>query len=414
MLAYLANLALVCCSIFYLLNKGVRTIFLGFAIGYLLTNYIGILILYFGLDEYRASIGVVQKEIMAKVFVYSVLSYWMVFITSFYGSKHRKPSFKIRLLQLDKHIYMMLIFLVFFFTFFYLAQLDNIALFQAMIGAEDVEKIRSEMGNANQSSHWIRLFISVICVFLGYVSIVLIKHIRGAAYKISNIFIQAVVFFLLVIDTSKFAIVQYFIGILALEYFGGEKNISRKLIQFSLIGLVGIFGMYYIFASLENFGSIIQAASSRMVTGSIAPSYFYLEYIEQTGKYFLGTTFPNPGNILPFQSVSVSVFIRDWWFGYSDDGIVGSSPTTFWAEAFVNFGIIGIVFSSFYIGCLIRLLDFMISKFSDRIIVRASYGWFSAFLFTANISGISEFVKPIFIVVLAGIMLLGISKYGKG
>jgi len=412
-LTYILNFCFVFASIYSLIKRGKKTVFLGFSIGYVVTNYIGIMVLFLGWDEYRQDIGVTDKITIIKIFLFSVLSYWIVYVSAFYRRNIDVNTRKLILSRFDKYMYLIMCVLVAGFSFLYIRSLDNIALFHAFIGSEGVDKMRSEMGNANQSSHWIRLFINVFCVFWGYISIILVKQTQKIRYKILNVIAQLGVIVLLLIDTSKFAIIQYFIGLLAIEYFLGDGKLKGKMLRLAILGFAGIFGMYYLFASLDNIGIILQAASSRMVTGSIAPSYFYLQYIDQTGNYFLGTSFPNPGGVFGYTPISVSVFIMDWWFGYSDDGIVGSSPTTFWAEAYVNFSIIGIVIFSSYMGLLIRLLDSVISKYSHRLVLKAAFGWFSAFIFTANISGISEFLKPIFIVALGSIIILGISKYGK-
>ena len=50
------------------------------------------------------------------------------------------------------------------------------------------------------------------------------------------------------------------------------------------------------------------------------------------------------------------------WVDPNDHGIVGSMPTVFWAEAYANFGVLGVVFVPFVIGVVVYTVYYFVDK----------------------------------------------------
>ncbi len=55
--------------------------------------------------------------------------------------------------------------------------------------------------------------------------------------------------------------------------------------------------------------------------------------------------------ILPFEPFRMTVEVMNW-VNPNSNGVVGSMPTVFWAEAYANFGIIGVCIVPFLLALL--------------------------------------------------------------
>jgi hypothetical protein len=134
----------------------------------------------------------------------------------------------------------------------------------------------------------------------------------------------------------------------------------------------------------------------RVLTGQITPAYFYLEQFPSHTPYLLGTSFPNPGGILPFEAVSVSVKVAE--IMYPNDvvrGIVGSAPTVYWAEMYANFGPYGVIVSSFLVGVGIYVVHFFIRRLAISAASIAVTVFLAMHYAQLTATGLSEFVFDI-------------------
>jgi hypothetical protein len=147
-------------------------------------------------------------------------------------------------------------------------------------------------------------------------------------------------------------------------YRGG--NYWQSAGKYVVVMIISILSVFYIyFMNTPDIMSAVQYISRRVFTGQITPAYFYLDLFPRNIDYLWGASFPNPGGLLPFQPFSLTVEVAKVMFpGDIVKGIVGSAPTVFWVEMYANFGLIGIIFSSFLVGIGLFVVSHILSRFS--------------------------------------------------
>jgi hypothetical protein len=164
--------------------------------------------------------------------------------------------------------------------------------------------------------------------------------------------------------------------------------------------------------------SIIQAISavfSRLLTGQIQPAYHYLEYFREY-DFLMGTTFPNPRGIFPFESFSLTVEIMHWVHPELDEkGVVGSMPTIFWGEMYANFGIFGILIPPFFVGFGLYWVNVIIFKLRHSPLVVALFVYMAMLFKDLAVTSLTSFILNIYMISIMAIFiaLLIYSNNGK-
>jgi hypothetical protein len=147
----------------------------------------------------------------------------------------------------------------------------------------------------------------------------------------------------------------------------------------------------------------LSSVLSRAFSGSIAPAYFYLEYVPAHHGYFWGSTISNIGGIFPYEPVRYTVEIMNWRFPeLAREGIVGSMPTVFWGEAYLNFGVVAIPVIGFMMGIMVAVVSYLVSKIELTPLSLALTVWIIIDLKSIAFSGFSEFLPDFY---MAGVCL---------
>jgi oligosaccharide repeat unit polymerase len=148
-----------------------------------------------------------------------------------------------------------------------------------------------------------------------------------------------------------------------LIYFFKKKKIDRQLlIKVSIFSIVLIVIMYIYFMGISgNTVEILNMAANRTFIGQVRPLFWYFTYVEDFGLIY-GRSFPNPSNIFPFEQFPIAFEIMKYSQGGTENEIVGSLPTVFFGELYVNFGNIGFIFGSIILGMILQFVDIYFMK----------------------------------------------------
>lgn len=396
-----------------------------FVIFYFTSVYIGIVILYFGLDSYSVSLGVIDKAIILRMFLYSSLALIMVLCGFLYarhvlGLKSNVNTNRVLVAaNMQQRIFV-------FFTLLlcgavllaYVFQLEAIALFRALnkdiVGAKIA---RSKMGNAFEGKYWryhlcFRYILDYCVVFL--FADYLIKRRRLALSIFLGSFLLATFSAIMAIEKGPFMKLIIMLYLTYVIYKGGRFwQPAAKYVALFSISTLSLF--YICFMGQADVTSALQRIPGRILTGQITPAYFYLDLFPRNGDYLWGASFPNPGGMLPFEpyplTVEVSKVISPESFTI---GVVGSSPTVFWAEMYANFGLIGVVFSSFLVGIGLFSLSHILESRSLSCPVCAAMVTLSMHYVTLTGAGLSGYVfdTTLFAIVLGTFVMLRMKSSG--
>lgn len=203
--------------------------------------------------------------------------------------------------------------------------------------------------------------------------------------------------FICVMNFEKAPLIKLFI-LIVLIYMRKKGHIGMKfLIFFGILCLILLLLMYVFF--MNSSGSIVrifEGILGRVFLTQIIPFFWYFKYSEMIG-FLQGTSFPNPAGIFPFEHTKITVEIMDLYriqAGKTIDA-VGSMPTVFMADWYINFGYLGIVLSILIFALLLVCILIVFNKLLHRcndiyvnaalITIIAHFAWYSGTSFTGII-----------------------------
>lgn len=365
-------------------------------------GFIGTLPLYFKLDDVFVNNGVIDKFIVFQVMLFTGISMIMVvsgallakFLT---GEKAIVNKFKIiKYNNNEIFIYSFLFIIVIFVLYLYLDKIPKIALFVALLGSPlEASILRSNMGNAFEGYHWYSVIIhglSNIITFSLFALYLVKKNIKNLTFFIVSFGVSV---FTSVMSIEKGPVLWLLIGLsMVFLIVKNQGVISIRLILINIVILI-IFGVFmvFIFSEYNSIEKSFIAFISRAFAGSIEPAYHFLFLFPNYENFVYGKTFNNPGGIFPFEPYSYATKVSEYLSPeLSEIGVVGSMPTIFWGEAYINFGVFGVFFISFFMGFFIFFIDIIISCFKDTILKIGFYVWMLLHYKDLSKSGFSSFL----------------------
>ncbi len=383
-----------------------RSLIGAYVFSFAVANYIGIAILYLGLDSYRVDVGISDPDLIFRMLVYSIVAFLVVFGTFSLVSSNstERTTAKVAITKWESLITAGFIIISALVIFQYLRSVNSIALLLALQGSmNDVLLARSEMGNDFGGLHWFRIALVQLPVIIFHVIYMSLSRDRWVNRAFTIVLFGAILI-LLTLSTEKFAVVQFLAGLLFVRSKYVKKASLAQLVRWGIASVIFVVFLYVTFTTVQDYETAMEVAFSRVFTGSIGTSHFYLEYFPEIEPFLYGRSLPNPMGIMPWEPYSVSIEIMNWKFPhFFERGIIGSSPSVFWAEGYANFGHLGVVLSSLYIGAFIGVFQRVFDRYNGYVFIRAVEGWFYSYLLTVNISGVSEFMK---ITVLIPLLIL--------
>lgn len=393
--------------------------------------YSGLLPLYFGWDEYRYNMGVQDRALIFQVLIFSIISIVGLLAGFTYAkvvlkmNNFQKFDYTRQISRKELFVLIGLIAFCFFVLFVYLSKVPTIALFVALSegASSNSDLARSLMGNDFDGKyHWYSLIMHDL---FNIVTFTLFSAFLLTKRKILFFFF-AVAFlgssFAAVMATEKAPFAQILIGLLlvyGITLLKGKIPIKATII-FLIVLFASLTTFYIFFMGSADIFSAFVSIFSRALAGSIQPAYHYLEFFPYHQDFLLGRSFPNPGGILPIEPYRMTVEVMNW-VDPNDYGIVGSMPTVFWAEAYANFGVLGVVFVPFVIGVVVYTVYYFVDKIENTPIKIGFFVWLMQHFKSLSITGFSGYIIDFYFIMLTFILILSIAfankfriKYYKG
>lgn len=233
------------------------------------------------------------------------------------------------------------------------------SIFSNSINNKVLSILRSDATNNFSGKLYRYRFLIETMPLLLFIIVSFLKDIGKYKWKFLYICLLIYNIFTSLMTLQKAPIIKFLL-IISLIYFINNKIISKKtLFKLSLVIVPLIIFMYYFFMGQNDvpFISIMEMATHRIFLGSVEPLFWYLKYVEEYGLLY-GLSFPNPAGIFPFEHFPLTVEISKY-AGYTQlgSGIVGSMPTIFIGEWYVNFGTYGVIIGSMIFGFIIQTFD---------------------------------------------------------
>lgn len=400
-----------------------------FIIMYLIFGYLGTLTFYFNLNEYRVSLGITDQELILKLWFYSMVSLVLVIVGFFICVKFFKWEIelndftKMTAVQNRTKILLVIVYLISLFVFIiYLSKLPSIPLIELIKGTPDVNiKELRNLATTRFSGkyHWYSLFFNSILTFITFILFAeyLVKKNKLNLFLFLLVFLTAS--FAALVPTHKAPFMWLIIGLVFTFILVKGKKLNAKLLfSLGVTGIIILVLMFKHFMGLNNrnYFEIINIIFSRLTTGQLTSAYFYLELFPEKIDYLYGRTFPNPGGILPWTPYPLTIEVANYINpNLSKSNIVPTAPAPFWGEMYVNFGIIGIVVSSLFVGLILYAIQYYVLKMPLNSITIGLNSWLIIELHKLALKGLSSVFMDIdlIIIIIISVMLIYIDHNKK-
>lgn len=380
-------------------------------------SILGTFFLFFQLDEYRYITGVQNRALVLEVLFYSSINILLFLFGVIFVRKVVRfdvvpfKSIEIRILsEYQVKILLLLLFFCVFVLINYLSQLDKIAIIVALTdGVNAAKQARSDMGNSFSGKyHWYKLVMHDLGSLLTFTFFAIWLINKRKRDFILFFIALSYSTFVAIVATEKGPLAWLLVG-LYMVYFLVKYNgfiPFRKIIPL-VISIVGLLITSYIFfMGSSDVDSALWSVISRAFSGSISPAYFYLEFFPEHQEYLLGRTFPNPGGLMPYEPYRYTIEVMNWVFPHlAESDVVGTAPTVFWAEAYANFGPLGIPFVSFIVGCLVALVSYFVSKLEINPLTIGFLVWLILIFKDLSTTGFSGYFYNINIISLSALVI---------
>ena len=266
----------------------------------------------------------------------------------------------------------------FFALVLYVQQIgfDDLAIVLALSGTDSVSinESRSDMGNNFISSyHWYRLFMRDFLIVACLAFFIDWLKERKFFSLIFLLFSGILCIFSLVMLTEKSPIIEFTISLILVYMivrYQGQIN-PRLVLKLIIPLLLLMVSLYVLFMDDSDLLLALFGGLSRIFTGSIHALYYHLDF-GANHNLLNGTSFPNPGGIFNFETFSLTQYL---WQSNTPNEMqgLGSAPTIFWADLYLNLGFFSIPIFSFIIGFLLTFLDEFCKKRANGSITIAAY-----------------------------------------
>ena len=181
----------------------------------------------------------------------------------------------------------------------------------------------------------------------------------------------------------------------------------KKMITISMI-ILGIISVFYYFLGQRDLHQAMISTANRVFIAQMEGLYYYMEIFPTSIEFLAGRSFPNPAGIFPWEPYRLTVEVADSVWGASMGGFIGSMPTFYWGEMYANFGFAGVLIPPFFIGFLIRIVDFFFNGQKNQIILIPIYIWFILHYKDLAMTGLSKFFVDINLFSIIGTLMISI------
>tara|TARA_Y100000591_G_C21841301_1_gene705805 strand:- start:1456 stop:2790 length:1335 start_codon:yes stop_codon:yes gene_type:complete len=353
----------------------------------LVFQYIGLPFIYFQLDPFRVheiiNLNYILKAwgftSLALIFLIAGASTYNIWILGSNKNEVLESDVYKFLSSKDFLIFKLLLLGSGFFALvLYVQQIgfDDLAIVLALSGTDSVSinESRSDMGNNFISSyHWYRLFMRDFLIVTCLAFFIDWLKERKFFSLIFLLFSGILCIFSLVMLTEKSPIIEFTISLILVYMivrYQGQIN-PRLVLKLIIPLLLLMVSLYVLFMDDSDLLLALFGGLSRIFTGSIHALYYHLDF-GANHNLLNGTSFPNPGGIFNFETFSLTQYL---WQSNTPNEMqgLGSAPTIFWADLYLNLGFFSIPIFSFIIGFLLTFLDEFCKKRANGSITIAAY-----------------------------------------
>jgi hypothetical protein len=185
--------------------------------------------------------------------------------------------------------------------------------------------------------------------------------------------------FSMLMTTEKGPFLWLLVGIFFVRIIIQNRAISDffVIIRGGLVFIPLTVALFYIFMETDELSVVLNAFVSRLFVGQIQSFFHAVEIVPEEINYLYGLTFSNPGGILPYTPYDLSAEMA-YRYGLQAsmyEAAITTLPLMFSAEAYVNFGLIGLILTSLFVGYFFYWSNIKFNGLIARPLVVGAYVW---------------------------------------
>ncbi|WP_375083789.1 O-antigen polymerase [Providencia sp. SKLX074055] len=325
---------------------------------------LGSLILLLGLDSKRLNDIYINYDILLKIWMYCSISI-VIIITILILFKRGQTSAPLVLEKKNipgNFTTLLITGIICLISIYYIISTDS-PIYLLLKSGNIVEAFYARQTEVNDSGFFKEQHIKFITneISFYWTLYLFCNYIYNKKYK-TLFFISFIILSItLASNLSKGGVVFLIASLGILYLFKKNKKLTFSWIFSGTVLIVSVATIiqYYLLPTDGNFNllSISGSVLSRITTGQLAPAYYVIEYIKNS-DFLYGTTLPNPKSILPFTFFDLETKTWELMNSYrSSIGLTYKNPTVFWADAYANFGLFGVILYSCIVGFILVTID---------------------------------------------------------
>lgn len=302
---------------------------------------------------------------------------------------------------------------------FTLLKTSTIPLLELLKGnTEELAKMRidASRGFSGPSVYIRNIFGIALTPVLSIIAFVYTAHSKALYWKVMFFMLFVSSILISTYDLAKSPIFFYIIMLLLAAVYTGRLKLNwRRISGYIVAGSVLLVIMYVAIQGVTEVGSFLAYNSGpigRIILAQISPFFLHLDTFSHSISLLEAKGLPSfIAKIFDVEQVRSARMVMENVFPENiDKGTGGVLNTIFLGEAFASFGYLGVIVAIIYIAIVIQLLYIVFLRLPKTPVVLALFIYFTINIPRTLVGGVSDFFfNPIWImltVVLGGLFVL--------
>jgi oligosaccharide repeat unit polymerase len=255
--------------------------------------------------------------------------------------------------------------------------------------------------------------LTPILSLIAYVYSVKTKEIK---WKLLFLTLFAGAILINIYDLAKSPIFFYIIMFLLLRMYIGNFHFNwKRLFAWGTAGAILLVGMYVVVQGVTSIGSYLsfnKGPIGRIIFAQIAPTFLHLDTFPNSIPFLNGSSLPaSLINLFDMEQVRSARLVMAKVFPEKiSDGTAGVLNTLYIAEAYANYGYVGILAGTFYVAFLVQVMYIAFLRLPKNPVFLSLFVYFTINIPRTLVGGFTDFLfNPIWILItclFVGILLI--------
>ncbi|MBG9548306.1 oligosaccharide repeat unit polymerase [Cytobacillus firmus] len=306
----------------------------------------------------------------------------------------------------------------FFLIFLMLSGISMLSIFYTLWKAPVIPILEVALGNSEYSPGELRImaqrefggnvlirniFAIALTPLLSLIAYVYAVRTGQVKWKLLYLSLFAGAILINIYDLAKSPVFFYLIMFLLLSlYIGVIRFTVRRLVLWGMLGAAALISMYIVIQGVTDIGSYLSYNSGpvgRLIFAQIAPTFLHFDIYGNILPFLNGKSLPIITDLFDMDQVRSARVVMETVFPEKvEAGTAGVLNTLFIAEAYANFGYLGVIVSTIYIAALVQILYIVLIRLPKNPVFLCLFIYFTINIPRTLVGGFADFLfNPIWV-----------------